>query len=576
MASDDALEKDGIAPSPFEKAEGAGGVEKDPSSAGQGQVQHQTTDRVIQGAKTATEKEQKMTLLQGIKLYPKAIAWSILISTCIVMEGYDVCLINNFYAFPQFNKKYGERLPSGDWEVTAPWQAGLSNGANVGELIGLLINGWVSERFGYRWTVIVCLMLINAWTALFFTAQNVQTLLAAEILCGIPWGVFQTLTITYASEVCPVNMRAYLASYVNFCWGLGQFIGIGVIMSMLDRDDEWAYRIPYALQWMWPLPLAIGIFFAPESPWWLVRKGKLDKAKASLLRLTSLNRETDFDADETVDMMVHTTALEEKTTKGASYWDCFKGHDLRRTEIVCACWGIQNLSGNSFSNYSTYFLTQAGLDSNSAYGFALGQYGINMVGVIGAWFLMSRGVGRRSLYLYGLCGLCAMLLVLGFLGLVPESHRREGSIATGSIMLGWALMYQLTVGTVCYSLVGELSTRRLQIKTVALGRVFYIIVNIICSIITPYMLNPGAWDWRNFAGFFWAGLCFLCVIYTYFRVPEPTGRSFAELDLLFEKGVSARKFATTQVNVFAEDVGGDFMNKYHQRAKAQPTEFYAS
>lgn len=55
----------------------------------------------------------------------------------------------------------------------------------MGELIGLLINGWVSERFGYRWTVIACLMLINAWTALFFTAQNVQTLLAAEILCGI-------------------------------------------------------------------------------------------------------------------------------------------------------------------------------------------------------------------------------------------------------------------------------------------------------------------------------------------------------------------------------------------------------
>lgn len=53
-------------------------------------------DQVIQNARTATEKEHKMTLLQGIKLYPKAIAWSMLISTCIVMEGYDVCLINNF------------------------------------------------------------------------------------------------------------------------------------------------------------------------------------------------------------------------------------------------------------------------------------------------------------------------------------------------------------------------------------------------------------------------------------------------------------------------------------------------
>jgi MFS transporter, SP family, general alpha glucoside:H+ symporter len=133
-------------------------------------------------------------------------------------------------------------------------------------------------------------------------------------------------------------------------------------------------------------------------------------------------------------------------------------------------WAIQNLSGNSFSNYSTYFLEQAGLDSTKAYGFALGQYGINMAGVFGAWFLMTLGIGRRSLYLYGLCFLFSMLLVMGFLGLVPEEHRTESAMATGSIMLCWALAYQLTVGTVCYSLVSEISTRRLQIKTVVLGR----------------------------------------------------------------------------------------------------------
>lgn len=316
----------------------------------------------------------------------------------------------------------------------------------------------------------VCLFLVAAFTTIFFTAPNVQALLAAEILCGIPWGIFQTLTVTYASEVCPIALRGYLTTYVNFCWGLGQEIGIGVIYSMLKREDEWAYRIPYGLQWMWPLPLFIGIYFAPESPWWLVRKGKTNEAKESLLRLTSKNKETDFDADETIAMMVHTTALEEKITAGASYWDCFKGVDLRRTEIVCMVWAIQNLSGNSFSNYSTYFLSKAGLSDHDAYGFALGQYAINMVGVFGAWGLMTLGIGRRSLYLYGLCGLCSMLFILGFLGLVPESHRRESSLATGSIMVVWALFYQLTVGTVCYSLVGELSSRRLQIKTVVLAR----------------------------------------------------------------------------------------------------------
>ncbi|KAJ5214082.1 hypothetical protein N7449_001251 [Penicillium cf. viridicatum] len=517
--------------------------------------------KVIQNAKAATEKEQSMTLMQGIRLYPKAVLWSVLISTCIAMEGYDISLVNNFYAFPQFKRKYGELLGDGTYEVSASWQAGLSNGAYCGEIIGLFINGWASERFGYRYTIMACLILVSAWTSIFFTAQNVQTLLAAEILCGVPWGVFQTLTITYASEVCPVALRGYLTTYVNFCWGLGQLIGIGVIKGMLSRTDEWAYRIPYGLQWMWPLPLFIGIWLAPESPWWLVRKGRTEDAKRALVRLTSKGQ-GDFDPDETVSMMVHTTALEEKITKGASYLDCFRGTDLRRTEIVCMVWAIQNLSGNSFSNYSTYFLEQAGLSSSNSYAFAMGQYGINMVGVFGSWFLMTLGIGRRTLYLYGLCGLCTMLLVMGFLGLVPKEHKEQGSLATGAMMLIWALFYQLTVGTVCFSLVAELSTRRLQIKTVVLGRNLYNIVAIVCGVLTPYMLNPGAWNWGNYAGFFWGGICFLCIIYTYFRVPEPRGRSFAELDLLFERGISARKFSTTQVDVFDETIEGRVIDDY--------------
>ncbi|EMR61525.1 putative maltose permease mal61 protein [Eutypa lata UCREL1] len=515
---------------------------------------------IIRNARLASEKEHSMTLMQGLKLYPKAIAWSVLISTCIIMEGYDIALVNNFYAFPQFNRKYGEQLPDGTWQVPAAWQAGLSNGAVVGEIIGLVLNGWFSERFGYRITVIGCLVLVSAFISIYFTAQTVVHLQVASILCGIPWGVFQTLTITYASEVCPVALRGYLTTYINMCWGIGQMLGIGTIMGCLWRTDEWAYRIPYALQWMWPLPLAIGIYFAPESPWWLVRKQRLDDAKHSLLRLTSLDRETDFDADETVAMMVHTTALEQKITKGASYLDCFRGVDLRRTEIVCMCWAIQNLSGNSFSNFSTYFLQQAGLSDSTAYAFALGQYAINCVGVFGAWGLITLGIGRRTLYLYGLVGLFCMLLVLGFLGLAKD--RTAASLATGSIMLVWALCYQLTVGTVCYSLVAEISTRRLQIKTVVLGRILYNIVGIVCGVLTPYMINPGAWNWGNYAGFFWAGLCFLCFVYTYFRVPEPAGRTFAELDLLFEKKISARKFASTDVDVFADGIENDIMEKY--------------
>jgi len=207
-----------------------------------------------------------------------------------------------------------------------------------------------------------------------------------------------------------------------------------------------------------------------------------------------------FNPDETIDMMRHTTALENEITSGASYLDCFKGTDLRRTEIVCMVWAIQNLSGNSFSNYSTYFLVQAGLDPANSYNFALGQYAINIVGVFGAWGLMAWGLGRRTLFIAGLCGLCVALFVMGFLGLVPDSNRSSASLATGVLMLVWAMSYQCSVGTIAYSLVAEMSTRRLQIKTVVLGRNFYNVIGIISNVLTPYMLNPTAWNWGNYAG----------------------------------------------------------------------------
>jgi len=194
-------------------------------------------------AKDATNKEHEMSFLQAIKLYPKAVGWSVLLSTAIIMEGYDVILLASFYALPQFNKKYGVLTADGSYTVPAPWKSGLSNGALCGEILGLFINGIVSEKYGYRKTMMCALASVVAFIFIPFFSQNVQTLLAGEILCGIPWGVFQTLTTAYASEVCPVALRAYLCTYVNLCWVIGQLIASGVLRGVLSRTDEWAYRI---------------------------------------------------------------------------------------------------------------------------------------------------------------------------------------------------------------------------------------------------------------------------------------------------------------------------------------------
>ncbi|PNY29695.1 General alpha-glucoside permease [Tolypocladium capitatum] len=502
----------------------------------------------IHDAQLATAKEHSMSLWQGLKLYPRAIGWSVLFSTAIVMEGYDVVLMGSFYAFPEFNKRYGTLQPDGTYQLSAPWQAGLSNAMSVGQIFGLFVTGIASERIGYRKTMLVSLVLVIAFIFVLFFAGNLATLLVGELLMGIPLGVFQTLTVTYASEVCPVVLRCYLTTYVNLCWVMGQLLASGVLRGFVTRADEWGYRIPFAIQWVWPIPILIGVILAPESPWWLVRRGRKADAVASLRRLTGDVYEGGFSAEETVAMMIHTNELEKQIESGTTYSDCFKGVNLRRTEVVCLTWAAQNLCGAGLMAYSTYFYTQAGLPGTNSFDMSLGQYGLGFLGTLFSWVLMTH-FGRRTLYVGGLFSLNILLLVVGFISLAGE-HNQAASWATGSMLLVYTFVYDSTVGPVCYSLVSELSSTRLRAKTVVLSRNLYNIFSIINGVIFPYMLNPTAWNWRGKAGFFWAGLCFLCVLWSFFRLPEPKGRTYAELDVLFEQRISARKFKTTKVDPF--------------------------
>ncbi|KAL2757281.1 hypothetical protein ACRALDRAFT_2025112 [Sodiomyces alcalophilus JCM 7366] len=508
-------------------------------------MQKEELKNISQEAQRATEAEQQLGLRESFKLYPHAIGWSIFLSTCVIMEGFDITLLGNLFAYPPFQKRFGVLQPDGTYQLTAAWQAGLTNGNQAGQIIGLYANGIIAERLGYRWSLIGALALTTGVIFIIFFSQTLVQLLIGEILIGIPWGAFQTLTVTYASEVCPTHLRAYLTTYVNLCWVIGQFLSMGVLRAMLQRDDDWGYRIPFALQWMWPVPLVVGIFFAPESPWWLVRKGRLDQAKRSVLRLTKRDAFPDFNADENVSMMVHTNELEKAISAGTRYQDCFKGVDRRRTEIVCLTWAAQHLSGSTMMAFSTYFYQQAGMAVDDSFSMSLGQYAIGGVGTVCSWFLMG-WFGRRTLYLTGQVAMFVLLLTIGF----AASAGRENEAAQwaiGSLLLVYALTYNCTVGPICYSLVSELSSTRLKTKSVVLARNTYNILGMVGNVMTTRMLNPSAWNWGARAGFFWAGTCGLCAIWSYFRLPEPKGRTYAELDILFEQRVSARKFKTTAV-----------------------------
>jgi SP family general alpha glucoside:H+ symporter-like MFS transporter len=87
-------------------------------------------------AKEGAELEHHLSPWQAVKAYPMAIFWAVLVSMCVIMEGYDTILIGNFYAYPTFAKKYGIYFPEVGYQLTAAWQVGLGNASGVGAFFG--------------------------------------------------------------------------------------------------------------------------------------------------------------------------------------------------------------------------------------------------------------------------------------------------------------------------------------------------------------------------------------------------------------------------------------------------------
>jgi MFS transporter, SP family, general alpha glucoside:H+ symporter len=268
------------------------------------------------------------------------------------MESYCVFLMGAFVAMDQFKREYGVQDKDGLWQIEASWQSALQASGPLGALIGVCIAGPITSRIGYRWATIGGLMLLNCFIFVFYFANSLAVMFVSQLLEGVPWGIFIANAPAYCSEIVPIKLRAPATQMLQMFWAIGAIIVGGVCYVYESKLDPMAYRIPIALQWMFPTPLAILLFVAPESPWWLVRKGRLDQAVVSVRRLARSSVLTN--PDETVAMMRRTIELE-KTDKEPSVLELWKGTDLYRTLIVCGVYAAQNLTGNLIANQAVYF-----------------------------------------------------------------------------------------------------------------------------------------------------------------------------------------------------------------------------
>ncbi|RDW83567.1 uncharacterized protein DSM5745_03893 [Aspergillus mulundensis] len=450
-------------------------------------------DEVEVGRKAETD----LGVRDSLRYYRPAVIWSVLISLTTVMESYDMQIVHSFYAFPQSKEKYGVQLDDGEYSIPAKWQLALNCASLLGLMSGTFLNGWASEMFGARRVIMVSLVALTGFVTITFLSPSVEVLFVGELLCSIPWGFFAAATPSYASEICPLVLRGYLTTFVNLCWVMGRLISTGVLTGTLSIPSQWSYRLPFALQWAFPLPLFVVAWFAPESPWWLIRKGRVEEAEASLKRTISAPDGL-IDTKPIIAMIQNTIQVERDMQIGSSYRECFRGNNCRRSEISIVSWGCQLMPGWAIQNYITYFFTLAGLSSDNSFKITLGTISLSFISTCLSWIFQTH-IGRRTIYITGLVAMLPLMLAVALLGVAPQSSGVQW--AQCALLMIWFFCYGCTIGPIPYAIAAEIGASNLRNKTIALGRGTYYILSVLNSVVSPYMLNPAEGDLKGKAAF---------------------------------------------------------------------------
>src|ERR1700692_2080890 len=290
----------------------------------------------------------------------------------------------------------------------------IVSGVLAGAAIGALIGGRLADLFGRRKLLITTAIIFAAGAILCAAARSPEILVVGRIIVGLGIGLSSSTVPVYISEVAPADARGWQVSLFQLA------ITVGILLAYLV---DYAFEAKQGWRWMFSLsviPAAIfgaGMFFLPESPRWLLRRGQRETARAMLVRIRG-----------TADVDAEFREIEQSVTKAPEsgrFSDLF-ARSLRPALVVGIGLAIfQQITGiNTVIYYAPLIIHTAGISSASGAILATAGIGaVNVLMTIFSMWLIDRQ-GRRPLLLAGISG---MAVTLGVLGVVFHiSHPSTG------------------------------------------------------------------------------------------------------------------------------------------------------
>jgi sugar porter (SP) family MFS transporter len=418
-----------------------------------------------------------------------------------ILFGFDLVIISG--AVPFFTEYFVLSEASTGWAVGC---------INLGAAVGALIAGKLSAAIGRKKVLLFCAFLFAVTGVATGWANDFTWFIIARLASGVAVGIAALVCPMYIAEVAPAPMRGRLVSFYQLAIVSGLLLAYLSNYLLLNTGiNNWRWM--FSSQTVPAMLFFAGLFFIPESPRWLVKKGKSTAAQQVLSKIGGV----EYGQSETQN--IQNSFLSEVKE---SLRDLFK-MDVRHIVYIGAMVAIFSQAGgqNSIFSYAPVIFKQAGIATEAAFLQSVIIGFVNFGFTFFAIYFIDK-IGRRKLLLYG-----SILLALDALAVALCFYTEASGLLILVFVLGFIGIYAATLGPVTWVVLSEIFPNRIRSNSMALATLCLWIANFFTTASFPVMKSAFGL-FGTFA--IHAGICFVYFLFIRKNIPETKGKSLEEIE----------------------------------------------
>ena len=410
------------------------------------------------------------------------------------------------------------------------WYVGC---ALVGSIVGVLFAGILSDKLGRKLTMVISAVLFSTSALGCALSADFAQLVVYRIIGGVGLGVVSIVSPLYISELAVAQYRGRLVSLYQLAVTVG-FLGAYLVNYQLlawaesgtQLSVDWLNKIFITEVWrgmlgMETLPAIlffIIIFFIPESPRWLIVRGKELKAVNILEKIYNSITEAKSQLNETKSVL---------TSETKSEWSLLMKPGIFKAVIIGVCIAIlgQFMGVNAVLYYGPSIFENAGLSGGDSLFYQVLVGLVNTLTTVLALVIIDK-VGRKKLVYYGVSGMVVSLILIGLYFLFGDSLG-VSSLFLLVFFLFYVFCCAVSICAVVFVLLSEMYPTKVRGLAMSIAGFALWIGTYLIGQLTPWMLQN-----LTPAGtfFLFAVMCVPYMLIVWKLVPETTGKSLEEIE----------------------------------------------